>query len=143
MSAALDRQSWPPPALSCRLAIALCEQLEGQAPDRRSDVFFQSDTHEPRLYFHTPFEGGGAVTTGAYSRQTFRSERVVQAGAGERPAAEVLEAHLQEVAAMVGRGAVRCTDFSRDGLVEATQAFYRSPYTSKPSPKRKAALPSA
>ncbi len=56
---------------------------------------FMSVRGQPKLFFFTPFEGGGCVLTGRYPRREVRTDKVTFGGAG-RVLVEVLTTAMDE-----------------------------------------------
>jgi hypothetical protein len=90
-------------------------------------------TGEPAsFYFYTPFEDGGMVFTRnfAYGRETERPPISVRNIPGGEPQ-QVLAAHEDRVRAFQARGMRPSAPCSQQGRIDATRAFYASPYARK------------
>jgi hypothetical protein len=84
------------------------------------------------LYFYTPFEDGGMVFTRnfAYGREAERPPISVRNVPGGEPQ-QVLSAHEDRVRAFQSRGMRPSAPCSQQGRIDATRAFYASPYARK------------
>ena len=94
-------------------------------------TIFHLRSGEPRLFFLTGFEGGGAALTGAYDRPAGDARDRLLSGMPGRPLAEVLASHAQSVERLVSRGFRPHKAFDRAARLRVAEEWYQHPMERK------------